>query len=37
MPRLLAASVVPHAKEGKVKMLAVLTAKRLPFLPDVPM
>ena len=31
-----AASVVPQAKAGKVKMLAVSTAKRSPFLPDVP-
>ena len=31
-----AASVVPHAKDGKVKMLAVSTAKRSPFLPDLP-
>ena len=31
-----AASVVPQAKAGKVKMLAVSTAARSPFLPDVP-
>jgi len=31
-----AASVVPQAKAGKVKMLAVSTAKRSPFLPDLP-
>jgi tripartite-type tricarboxylate transporter receptor subunit TctC len=31
-----AASVVPQAKAGKVKILAVSTAKRSPFLPDVP-
>jgi tripartite-type tricarboxylate transporter receptor subunit TctC len=31
-----AISVVPHAKAGKVKLLAVSTAKRSPFLPDVP-
>ena len=31
-----AMSVVPQAKAGKVKMLAVSTAKRSPFLPDVP-
>jgi len=31
-----AASVVPQAKEGKVKMLAVSTARRSPYLPDVP-
>jgi tripartite-type tricarboxylate transporter receptor subunit TctC len=31
-----AISVVPQAKAGKVKMLAVSTAKRSPFLPDVP-
>jgi tripartite-type tricarboxylate transporter receptor subunit TctC len=31
-----AASVVPQAKAGKVKMLAVSTAKRSPYLPDVP-
>jgi len=30
------ASVVPQAKAGKVKMLAVSTAKRSPFLPDLP-
>jgi len=27
---------VPQAKAGKVKMLAVSTAKRSPFLPDLP-
>jgi len=31
-----AASVVPQAKAGKVKMLAVSTARRSPFLPDLP-
>ncbi len=31
-----AASVVPQAKAGKVKMLAVSIARRSPFLPDVP-
>jgi tripartite-type tricarboxylate transporter receptor subunit TctC len=31
-----AISVVPQAKDGKVKILAVSTAKRSPFLPDVP-
>jgi tripartite-type tricarboxylate transporter receptor subunit TctC len=31
-----AASVLPQAKAGKVKMLAVSTAKRSPYLPDVP-
>lgn len=31
-----AISVVPLAKEGKVRILAVSTAKRSPFLPDVP-
>jgi tripartite-type tricarboxylate transporter receptor subunit TctC len=31
-----AASVVPQAKAGKVKVLAVSTAKRSPYLPDVP-
>ncbi|HEY8000075.1 MAG: tripartite tricarboxylate transporter substrate binding protein [Pseudolabrys sp.] len=31
-----AASVVPQAKADKVKMLAVSTAKRSPYLPDVP-
>jgi len=31
-----AASVVPQAKAGKVKILAVSTAKRSPYLPDVP-
>src|SRR6185437_5910666 len=31
-----AISVVAQAKSGKVKMLAVSTAKRSPFLPDVP-
>ncbi len=31
-----AASVVSQAKAGKVKMLAVSTAKRSPYLPDVP-
>jgi tripartite-type tricarboxylate transporter receptor subunit TctC len=31
-----AISVVSQAKAGKVKMLAVSTAKRSPFLPDVP-
>jgi tripartite-type tricarboxylate transporter receptor subunit TctC len=31
-----AISVVPQAKAGKVKMLAVSTAKRSPYLPDVP-
>ena len=31
-----AISVVPLAKEGKVKMLAVSTARRSPFLPDLP-
>lgn len=30
------ASVVPQAKAGKVKMLAVSTTKRSPFLPDLP-
>ena len=29
-------SVVPQAKAGKLKLLAVSTAKRSPFLPDVP-
>ena len=28
--------MVPQAKAGKVKMLAVSTAKRSPYLPDVP-
>ncbi|HVV61194.1 MAG TPA: tripartite tricarboxylate transporter substrate binding protein [Pseudolabrys sp.] len=31
-----AISVTPQAQAGKVKMLAVSTAKRSPFLPDVP-
>ncbi len=31
-----AISVLPQAKDGKVKMLAVSTAKRSPYLPDVP-
>jgi tripartite-type tricarboxylate transporter receptor subunit TctC len=31
-----AASVVPQAKAGKLKLLAVSTAKRSPYLPDVP-
>src|SRR5579885_3447747 len=31
-----AVSVVPLAKAGKVKILAVSTARRSPFLPDVP-
>ncbi|HEX5508188.1 MAG TPA: tripartite tricarboxylate transporter substrate binding protein [Pseudolabrys sp.] len=31
-----AISVLPQAKAGKVKMLAVSTAKRSPFLPDIP-
>ena len=31
-----AASVVPQAKADKVKMIAVSTAKRSPYLPDVP-
>jgi len=31
-----AISVLPQAKGGKVKMLAVSTAKRSPYLPDVP-
>jgi len=31
-----AISVLPHAKQGTVKMLAVTTAKRSPLLPDVP-
>ncbi len=31
-----AISVLPQAKDGKVKMLAVSTAKRSAFLPDVP-
>ena len=31
-----AISVTPMAKDGKVKILAVSTAKRSPFLPDVP-
>jgi tripartite-type tricarboxylate transporter receptor subunit TctC len=31
-----AASVVPLAKDGKVKMLAVSLARRSPFLPDLP-
>ena len=31
-----AASVVPQAKAEKVKMIAVSTAKRSPYLPDVP-
>ena len=31
-----AISVLPQAKSGAVKMLAVSTAKRSPFLPDVP-
>ena len=31
-----AISVMPQAKAGKVKMLAVSTAKRSPYLPDVP-
>ena len=31
-----AISVVPLAKDGKVKIIAVSTAKRSPYLPDVP-
>lgn len=31
-----AIAVTPHAKAGKVKILAVSTAKRSPYLPDVP-
>ena len=31
-----AISVTPQAKAGKVKILAVSTAKRSPYLPDVP-
>jgi tripartite-type tricarboxylate transporter receptor subunit TctC len=31
-----AISVVPQAKDGKLKILAVSTAKRSPYLPDVP-
>src|SRR5688572_316423 len=31
-----AISVVPHAQSGAVKILAVTTAKRSPYLPDVP-
>ena len=31
-----AISVLPHAQSGTVKILAVTTAKRSPFLPDVP-
>jgi tripartite-type tricarboxylate transporter receptor subunit TctC len=31
-----AISVTPHAAAGKVKILAVSTAKRSPYLPDVP-
>ena len=31
-----AISVMPHAKSGKVKILAVSTAKRSPYMPDVP-
>ena len=31
-----AISVSPHAKAGKVKVLAVSTAKRSPYMPDVP-
>lgn len=31
-----AISVTPHAKAGKVKILAVSTAQRSPFLPDAP-
>jgi tripartite-type tricarboxylate transporter receptor subunit TctC len=30
------ASVVPHAKTGKIKILAVVAKKRLPSLPDTP-
>jgi tripartite-type tricarboxylate transporter receptor subunit TctC len=30
------ASVVPHAKTGKIKILAVVAKKRLPALPDTP-
>jgi tripartite-type tricarboxylate transporter receptor subunit TctC len=36
MGMLPAASVVPQVKAGKLKMLAVSTAKRSPYLPDVP-
>jgi tripartite-type tricarboxylate transporter receptor subunit TctC len=36
MAMLPAISVVPQAKDGKLKLLAVSTAKRSPFLPDVP-
>ena len=36
MAMLPAISVVPQAKEGKLKLLAVSTAKRSPFLPNVP-
>ena len=36
MGMLPAASVVPQAKAGKLKLLAVSTAKRSPYLPDVP-
>jgi len=30
------ASLVPHAKTGKIKILAVVSKKRIPALPDVP-
>ena len=36
MAMLPAISVVPQAKDGKLKLLAVSIAKRSPFLPDVP-
>jgi len=36
MGMLPAASVVPQVKAGKLKLLAVSTAKRSPYLPDVP-
>ncbi|MPZ57552.1 MAG: tripartite tricarboxylate transporter substrate binding protein [Rhizobiales bacterium] len=36
MGALPAIAVKPHADSGKVKMLAVSTAKRSPYLPDVP-
>ena len=30
------ASVVPHAKTGKIKVLAVVSKTRVPALPDIP-
>lgn len=36
MGMLPAASIVPHAKAGQLKLLAVSTAHRSPYLPDVP-